>query len=96
MPYVNNKGTDQPAHLQGLTSTFVDCCLDSTTPLVSISKISSFYLASVAVQADLSLTWVKTLKTSFLVTLNSNNMNTHNGLALQQWLAKVPGEATSL
>ena len=45
MPYVNNKGADQPA-----ISAFVVHCLDSIIPLVSISKISSLYLASVAAQ----------------------------------------------
>ena len=29
MPYVNNKGADQPAHLCSLISTFVVHCLDS-------------------------------------------------------------------
>ena len=33
------------------------CCLDSIIPLVSISKISSLYIASVAVEADLSVIW---------------------------------------
>ena len=36
MPYRNNKGADQPAHLRSLISTFVVCCLDSI--------ISSFYI----------------------------------------------------
>ena len=43
-------------------------CLNSIIPLVSISKISSIYLASVAEQAGLSLTWSKTPKTGFLMT----------------------------
>ena len=55
MPYATNKGTDQPAHPHSLISTFVVCCLDSIISLVSISEISSFYLASVAAQANLSL-----------------------------------------
>ena len=55
MPYVNNKGADQPAHPRSLVSTFVFHCLDSKIPLVSISEISSLYLASVAAQAGLSL-----------------------------------------
>ena len=42
--------------------------LDSIIPLVSMSKISSLYQASVAEQAGLSLTWSETLKTGFLVT----------------------------
>ena len=29
MPYANNKGADQPAHLHSLISTFVVHCLDS-------------------------------------------------------------------
>ena len=67
-PYANNKGADQPAHLRSLISTFVVRCLDSIIPLVSISEISSLYLASVAAQAGLSLPWSQTPKTDFLVT----------------------------
>ena len=59
MTYANNKGGDQPAHLCSLISTFVVHCLDSIIPQVSISKISSLYLASVAAQASLCLTWRK-------------------------------------
>ena len=43
-------------------------CLDSLKPLVSISEISSLYLASVAAQASLSLTRSQTPKTGFLMT----------------------------
>ena len=68
MPYAKNKGADQPAHPCSLISTFVVRSLDCIIPLVSISEISSLYLASVAAQADLSLTWSKTPKTGFLVT----------------------------
>ena len=68
MPYANNKGADQPAHPRSLISAFVIHCLDSIISLVSISEVSSLYLASVAVQAGLSLTWSKTPKTGFLVT----------------------------
>ena len=68
MPYANNKGADQPAHPRSLISAFVVCCLDSTISLLSISKISSLCLASVAAQAGLSLTWLQTPKTGFLVT----------------------------
>ena len=42
------KGADQPVHPRSLISTFVVRCLDSIIPLVSISEISSLYLASVA------------------------------------------------
>ena len=57
MPYVNNKGADQPAHLRSLISTFVVHCLDSIIPLLSIAKVSRLYLVSVAEQAGLSLNW---------------------------------------
>ena len=49
-------------------SLLIDSCLDSKIHVVSITEISSLYLASVAAQADLSLTWSKTPKTGFLVT----------------------------
>ena len=68
MLYANNKGADQPAHLHSLISAFVVRCLDSIISLVSISKISSLYLASVAAQAGLCLTWSQTPKTGFLMT----------------------------
>ena len=68
MPYANNKGADQPAHPRSLISAFVIRCLDSIISLVSISEISSLYLASVATQAGLCLTWSQTSKTDFLVT----------------------------
>ena len=40
VPYANNKGAGQPAHLHSLISTFVVHCLDSIISLVSISEIS--------------------------------------------------------
>ena len=67
--YANNKGADQPAHPRSLISTFVVRCLDSITSLVSISEISNLSLVSVAAQAGLSLTWSKTPKTGFLMTM---------------------------
>ena len=66
MPYANNKGADQTAQMRSLISAFIVRCLDSIIPLVSLSEISSLYLASLAAQAGLCLTWFKTLKTSFL------------------------------
>ena len=51
-----------------LISTFVVGCLDSIIALVSISEISSLYLAALAAQAGLCLTWLQTPKTCFLVT----------------------------
>ena len=55
MLYENNKGTDQPAHPHSLISAFVVRSLDSIS-LVSRSKISRFYLVSVAEQAGLNVT----------------------------------------
>ena len=60
MSYANNKGADQPAHPRSLISAFVVRCLDSVMSLVSVTKISSLMLASVAEQAGLSLTWSET------------------------------------
>ena len=65
MPYANNKGADQPAHSRSLISTFVVRCRDSIKPLVSISEISSLYLASLAAQAGLCLTWSQTPEDRF-------------------------------
>ena len=67
LPYANNKGADQPAHPHSLISAFVVRCLDSTyiICLVSISKIQSLYLASLAVQAGLCLTWSQTPEDRF-------------------------------
>ena len=50
--YANNKGV-------------VVRCLDSIIPLVSISKISSLYLASVVAQFSLSLLWLQTRRQVF-------------------------------
>ena len=68
MPYANNKGADQTARMRSLISTFVVRCLNSILSLVSISEISSLYLASVAAQVGLCFTWLQTPKTGFLVT----------------------------
>ena len=53
MPYANNKGADQPAHPRSLISAFVVRCLGSVMSPVSVTKISSLMLASVAEQAGL-------------------------------------------
>ena len=65
MSYANNKGTDQLAHPCNLISAFVVRCLDSVMYLVSVTKISSLMLASVAVQASLCLAWSETPKDTF-------------------------------
>ena len=68
MPYVKNKGADQPAHSRSLISTFVVRFLDSTIPVLA-KKTQNFklWLVSVAEQASLSLIWSQTPKTGFLV-----------------------------
>ena len=63
--YANNTGADQPAHSRSLISAFVVRCLDSVMFPVSVTKISSLMLASVAEQASLSLTWSETTKDTF-------------------------------
>ena len=68
LSYANSKDTDQPAHPRSLISVFVIRCLDSIIPLVSISKISSLFLASLAAQTRSSLTWSEAPKTGFLMT----------------------------
>ena len=65
MSYANNKGVDQPAHPLSLISAFVFRCLHSVKSLVSVTKMSSLMLASVAEQADLSLTWSETPEDRF-------------------------------
>ena len=65
MSYANNKGADPPAHPRSLISAFVIRCLDSVMSVVSVIKISSLMLASVAEQADLSLTWSETPEDTF-------------------------------
>ena len=65
MSNANNEGTYQPAHLPSLISAFVVRCLDSVMSLVSVTKISSLLLASVAEQASLCLTWSETPEDTF-------------------------------
>ena len=40
LPYADNKGADQPAHLRNLISAFIVGCLDSIIPMLAKSKIS--------------------------------------------------------
>ena len=68
MLYANNKGADQPAHPHSLISTFFVRCLDSIIPVLAKSKISILYLFSVTEKAGLSVAWLQTPKTGFLMT----------------------------
>ena len=65
MPYANNKGADQPAHLRSLISPFVVCCIGSMMCILAISKVSRLQLASLAEQASLNLTCSKIPKDMF-------------------------------
>ena len=75
--------------IRSLISAFGVCCLDTcnTIPLVSISKIEIFFLASVAAQVGLSLRWSQTPKTGFLVR-KLIGMNT-NGTALRSLFSEI-------
>ena len=66
MSYANNKGAHQPAHSRSLISAFVVRYLDSIMPLLPIAEFQDPSLSPE--QAGLSLTWLKTQKTGFLVT----------------------------
>ena len=76
MLYANNKGADQPAHLHSLISTFV-CFQVSLVIILAESKISR--LVSVAEQAGLSLTWLQTPKTGYLMTWLSYRNSSADG-----------------
>ena len=62
MSYANNKGADQPAQSD---QRFVVRSLDSVMSLVSVTKIPSRMLASVAEQSSLSLAWSETPEDTF-------------------------------
>ena len=65
MSYANNKSADQSAHPRSLISACFVHCLDSVMSLVSVTKISSLMLVTVAEQASLSLTWSETPEDTF-------------------------------
>ena len=84
LSYVNNKGADQTAHPRSLTCAFVVRCLDSVMSLVSLTKISSLMLASVAEQASLSLTWSETPEDVF--SCRGSILMVHSGVLLERYL----------
>ena len=65
MPYMNNKGTDRPAHPHSLFNAFVVCGLDSIIPPLAIAEISWPQLVSSAEQAGLSIIWSQTTEDRF-------------------------------
>ena len=66
--YANIKGADQPAQPRSLISAFVIHCLDGMNTSSFCIQNINLYLASVAAQANLSLTWSEIPKMGFLVT----------------------------
>ena len=54
--FVNNKGTDQPAHMGSLISAYVILLLVSIISKLATSVFSIFYLVSVAEQAGFGMT----------------------------------------
>ena len=65
MTYANNKGADQPAHPRSLISTFVVRWVNNMICILAIPKVSRIYLASVAEQAGLNVTWSKIPEDTF-------------------------------
>ena len=59
MPCANKKGAHQPAYPCCLISAFVVRYLDCIIPILANSEIPGLYLASVAEQSSLSLTWLQ-------------------------------------
>ena len=64
MPYVNNKGSNQPVHPPSLISNFVVRCFD-IVPIVAKPKVSSLSLVSVTDQIGSRLTWSHTTEDRF-------------------------------
>ena len=62
---MNNKGADQPAHLRSLITAVAICLLESIISRLVKSRISYFYLVSVAEQAGLNLIFLETRKRVF-------------------------------
>ena len=73
--FANNKGTDQPAHPCSTISAFVIRHLESIISKLSTSKISFFKLVSLAEETGLSLAFLDTLKTGFVVTRPTSTSN---------------------
>ena len=71
--FKNNKGTDQPAHLRSLISTFAILLLESIISSLATSEISIFLLVSVAEETGLSLALSETPKAGFIATRPNYN-----------------------
>ena len=66
--FANNKGADQPAHLDSLISALVIHLLESIICKLATAEISIFQLVSVAKETGLKLALSETPKTGFLAT----------------------------
>ena len=64
--FSNNTGANQPAHTRSLISAIVIRLLESIISRLASSKISTFWLVSVAVEIGLSLAMSDIPKTGFL------------------------------
>ena len=65
--FANNTDADQPVHLCSLISAFVIHILESTISKPATSKISVFYLVSVAEETGFCLALSETPKTCLVV-----------------------------
>ena len=63
--FVNNNGTDKPAHQRRLISAFVIRFLESIISKLAMRHFSNFYLVFVADETCLSFPLLETLKTGF-------------------------------
>ena len=102
MSYANNKGADRPAHPRSLISTFVVRCLVSMICIFATSKISRFYLDSVAEQAGLNLIWSKITEdmfshdvTQLISAENQVDCNDPKNLDRQVWANSVHPHQTA-
>ena len=64
--FANDKGADQPAHPRSLISAYVICLLEKIIFKLATTKLSVFYLVSVAEETGLSLVLFQTPKTGFV------------------------------
>ena len=62
---MNNKAADQPGQMSSLIRAFIFCLLESIMSRLASSEISIFQLVSVAEQANLNLTLLKTPRQVF-------------------------------
>ena len=64
MPYANNKGADQPAHLHSLISAFVVCCLGIIIPVLAKYNLS-FHNSSSGIKTNHFESGAQIVKTEY-------------------------------